>query len=304
MDKEILKNKLKKASLKLKNSKFLKILVLSGILLSHGKLNSDLIAEEKDSSFTEMIANDAENTGIIIECKDSDECLARYLKKIIKDLEDDNETTQILVKSLEKYNIVFEIGEESEYYNGSYIVGKNKIIIPCNIIQNVYNEKNQIQISRMKQTLVHETVHMLQDKKGIFKDANQLSPLDCSIIYTLAELDAICKSYIATESNFWTTDFAFNCLNNMIPCLDSYTRQGFYLGKLTTEKNPNFTLRDIVKKFNNEGFDDYKDIDEMINITKEKIRPELMDRMIAENEEFEKSLIQNQIIASKNYEKE
>ena len=301
MDKEILRNKFKNASLKLKKSKLLKVLILSGVLLSRGKLNSDLVAEEYTTSQIETFA---ENSGITIECKDSDECFARYLKRIVYDLEDDNETTKILVKSLEKYNIVFEVGEKSDTCNGSYIIGKDRIIIPYNIIEEVYNEKSPIQILRLKRTIAHETTHMLQDKKGIFKDANELSPLDCSIAYTLAELDAICKSYIATEGNFWTTNSAFDCLNNMIPCLDSYTKQGFYMGLFTKEKNSNLALKDIIKKFNNDGFDDYENIDEIINITKEKIRPELMNEMITENEKFIKDTAQNEIIASKNYEKE
>ncbi len=301
MDKEILKNKFKNASLKLRKSRLLKIFVLSSILLSHGKLNSDLIAEEYSIPQTETFV---ENPGITIECKDSDECFARYLKKIIYDFEDDNETTKILVKSLEKYNITLEIGEKSDTCNGSYIIGKDRIIIPYNVIEEIYNERTPIQILRLKRTLAHETTHMLQDKKGIFNDASQLSPLDCSIVYTFAELDAICKSYIATEGNFWTTNSAFDCLNNMIPCLDSYTRQGFYIGKLTNIKNFNLTLEDIVEKFNNEGFEDYENINEMINITKEKIRTELMSEMLTENEKFTKEITQNEVIASKNYEKE
>ena len=296
-----IKNIFDKASLKLQKSRILKILILSGILLSRGKLTCDLIAEEKP---TTNIENFIENTGITIVCEDSDEYIAKNLRKIIYDLEDDNETCQILVKSLEKHNITFEIAEESDVYCGSYIIGQNKILIPKNIIEDVCKNKNPTEILRLKRAIAHETTHMLQDKKGIFEEAKQLSPLDCSIVYTLAEIDAICKSYIATENDFWNTNSAFNCLSNMIPTLDSYTTQGFYIGQSYNNKNDNITLENIVQKFNNNGFDDYEDINNMIYITKEKIRPELMKKLIDKNKEYIENLLQTKMIASQNFEKE
>lgn len=296
-----IKNIFDNASLKLQKSKILKIFVLSGILLSRGKLNCDLIAEEFPQT---KIENFIPNTGISIVCEDSDEHLARNLRRIIYDLEDDNEICKILVKSLEENNISLEVCEKSDLYAGSYIIGENRILIPKNTLERLYEDKNPIDVLRIKRAIAHETTHMLQDKKGIFNDAKQLSPLDCAVVYTLAEIDAICKSYIATDNNFWDTNSAFDCLSNMIPCLDSYTTQGFCIGQLYNTKNPNITLEDTVKKFNQNGFSDYANIDDMIKITKEKIQPELMEELITKNNEYLKNQVQKQIIASQNLEKD
>ena len=291
-----IKNIFDKVSLRLQKSKLLKILVFSGILISRGKLNCDLIAEELPQT---KIENIEKNTGITIVCEDADEHLARSLRRIIYDLEDDNEICNSFVKSLEENNITIEVSEESDSYAACYITGKDKILIPKNTLEKI----SPIEILRIKRAITHETTHMLQDKKGIFNDAKQLSPLDCSIVYTIAEIDAICKSQIATN-DFEDTNTAFEWMSNIIPCLGSYTTQGFYIGQSCNIKNPNITLKDIVKRFNQTGFDDYNDIDNIINITKGRIRPELMEELINENNKYFNDLSKEQMIALQNFEKE
>ncbi|MCR5506505.1 MAG: hypothetical protein K6F04_01500 [bacterium] len=291
-------NKFKNASLKLQKSRILKILVLSGILLSRGQLNSDLSAEEPH---TQPIENIIPNPEINIVCENEDKEIAQNLKNLLLDIEDDNEISKSLIKTLEENNITFEITDENDSYSGSYIIGENKIIIPKNTITNTLQNDTET-INSFKRTITHETIHMLQDKKGIFNDAKQMSPLDCSIIYTMAELDAICKSYIATD-NSWNTNSAFECFKNITSCLDIYSKQGAYIGKSNTY-NKNLSLDDVIKKFNQAGFDDYTNITEIINTIKEKIRPEIMAEIQVMNKEYlEKEKTKNIIIA-KNFEKE
>ncbi len=288
-----------KASIKIRKSKLLKIFVLSGILLSHNKFNNDLIAEEAPLA---SIETTIKNPEINISCDEKDKDTAKILKNLIYDIEDDNETSQFIIKSLEKNNTVLEIVNENSSYNGAYGIGKNKIEIPRNIINNTTKSKENL--TKFKRMIIHESTHMLQDKKGIFTDAKQLSPLDCSIIYTIAEIDAICKSYIVTSENSWNTNSAFDCFSCMISCLDSYTKQGFYIGKINNLKNSNIKIEDIVKKFNNEGFDDYNDTNKLISTVKDKINSNLMKKLISENEEYIKKAQEQKIIALTNFEKE
>ena len=110
-----------KASLKLRKSKLLKIFVLSGILLSHGKLNCDLIAEESPKN----IENITPSNEIKISCSQKDVDTAKILKNLMYDLENDNEIAQMIVKSLEDNGTVLEIIDENDSYNGAYGIGKN-----------------------------------------------------------------------------------------------------------------------------------------------------------------------------------
>lgn len=295
------KDKFKNATFKFKKSRLLKILVLSGVLLSRGKLNCDLVAEEPHNTPIENIIPDI---GINITCDDSDEYLAKKLKKVLIDFENDNEITKKLVKSLEQNNIVFEVCEKSDLYAGSYMIGEDKILIPKNNLTKIFETDDKMALLRLKRAIAHETTHMLQDKNGIFKDAKQMTPIESSIIYTIAELDAICKSYVATEYDYWTPNSAFECLNNMTPSLENYTQQGFLVGKNYDDKDPRLSLQKTVAKFNDGIFENYQNTDEIIKTIKEKIRPEFMEEMVAINDEYIKDIATKQVIALFNAEKE
>ena len=283
-----------KAIVKLRKSRILKIFILSSILLSRGKFSLDLIAQTPTPQPTESFI---QNMCISINCEETDKKLAQQLKSVLEELEYENEFSNFIIKELEQNKICFEIVKDDNKYNGAYTIGSNKISIPRNIIQDSYKPNS---LQALKRAIVHETTHMIQDKNGIFDDAQNLSPLESSFVYTFAELDAICKSYVATENDFWTVNSIFNCLCEMIPCLDSYTNQGFYASKARIDKKSGISLSNTMEKFNNKGFEKYENFDEIIQTIKRKIDPELMNKLVEENESFLQQLQENQLITSQN----
>ncbi|MBR1544734.1 MAG: hypothetical protein IJ638_02215, partial [Alphaproteobacteria bacterium] len=105
------------------------------------------------------------------------------------------------------------------------------------------------------------------------------------------------------ENNYWNTNSAFECFKNMIFCLESYTKQGLYIGKCN-DYNPTISLFNVIKKFNQTGFDDYENINSLISTIKGKIPPELMKKIQSENENYLGNIKNKDIIIAKNFEKE
>ena len=274
-----------KATKKIKNNNFIKTIIFTSLLLTNARLTPDLIAEETPSPTP--IETTIKDTEIQINCNADEKYLALQLKNIILDLNNHNDISKIIIKSLEENNTTIEISETNDISNGYYVIGSNKIYIPKNVIENTLTSKDKLSHTySLQKAIIHETIHMLQDKKGIFKDCEHLSPLDSSIVYTLSELDAICKSYIVMDTGVWDTNLIFECLKDMIPCLENYTKKGLYLSQTNNNKSQDISIEKVLKKLNNKGFDDYENISKMIETAKAKISPEIMEEILIANNAY------------------
>ncbi len=274
----------KKATKHLKNSHFLKSIILSMLILSNAKLTPDLIAEDFSSS---SIKNTKETNSIEIECNEETKFLAKNLKTIINDLQDDNNLCKTIVSSLENNNIIIKITEPDKYCNGYYIIGKDTIYIPQNNIPSKINNENKFEIDNLKKTIIHETIHMLQDKNGIFKDCENLTPMDNCIINALVEIDAICKSYIIQDpQNYTSSDEMFFIMSNIISCLDTEIKIALNKSKKQTPILPTKQINTVINKLNFNGIENYKDINTIINTIKENITPNLMQEIQEYNNNY------------------
>ena len=275
----------KSATLKLKNSRFLKSLILSSLLLSNAKLTPDLIAEEAKP--TPKIETIIDNPTIQIQCEKETENLAKNLKTIINDLENDNPLCYMIVSELEKNNITIQITEPDEYTNGYYIIGSKTIYIPQNQIPTNLNKESKYEQNSLKRTIIHETIHMLQDINGIFEDCKKLSPMDSCIMSVLVELDAICKSFTIQNPDEWkTSDEMFYTMKNIIPCLDNEIKNALNKSKRQIPTLPTITIDSVIQKLNIPGMDQYKDISGIIETIKQNITPELMNEIILEDTKY------------------
>lgn len=275
----------KSATLKLKNSHFLKSLILSSLLLSNAKLTPDLIAEEAKP--TPKIETIIDNPTIQIQCEKETENLAKNLKTIINDLENDNPLCYMIVSELEKNNITIQITEPDEYTNGYYIIGSKTIYIPQNQIPTNLNKESKYEQNSLKRTIIHETIHMLQDINGIFEDCKKLSPMDSCIMSVLVELDAICKSFTIQNPDEWkTSDEMFYTMKNIIPCLDNEIKNALNKSKRQIPTLPTITIDSVIQKLNIPGMDQYKDISGIIETIKQNITPELMNEIILEDTKY------------------
>lgn len=275
----------KSATLKLKNSRFLKSLILSSLLLSNAKLTPDLIAEEAKP--TPKIETIIDNPTIQIQCEKETENLAKNLKTIINDLENDNPLCYMIVSELEKNNITIQITEPDEYTNGYYIIGSKTIYIPQNQIPTNLNKESKYEQNSLKRTIIHETIHMLQDINGIFEDCKKLSPMDSCIMSVLVELDAICKSFTIQNPDEWkTSDEMFYTMKNIIPCLDNEIKNALNKSKRQIPTLPTITIDSVIQKLNIAGMDQYKDISGIIETIKQNITPEIMNEIILEDTKY------------------
>lgn len=275
----------KSATLKLKNSRFLKSLILSSLLLSNAKLTPDLIAEEAKP--TPKIETIIDNPTIQIQCEKETENLAKNLKTIINDLENDNPLCYMIVSELEKNNITIQITEPDEYTNGYYIIGSKTIYIPQNQIPTNLNKESKYEQNSLKRTIIHETIHMLQDINGIFEDCKKLSPMDSCIMSVLVELDAICKSFTIQNPDEWkTSDEMFYTMKNIIPCLDNEIKNALNKSKRQIPTLPTITIDSVIQKLNIPGMDQYKDISGIIETIKQNITPEIMNEIILEDTKY------------------
>lgn len=275
----------KSATLKLKNSRFLKVFILSNLLLTNAKLTPDIIAEEAKT--TPKIETTIDNPTIQIECEEETKLLAQNLKTIINDLEDDNYLCQMIVSELEKNNINIKITKPDEYTNGYYIIGGNTIYIPQNNIPEILDEDSKYEQKSLKKTIIHETIHMLQDNKGIFKDYEKLSPMDACIMSVLVELDAICKSFIIQNPDEWkSSDEIFYTMKNIIPCLETDIKITLNKSKRLIPTLPSISIDSVIKKLNITGIDEYKDIESIIKTIKENIPQELMNEIILQDTKY------------------
>ncbi len=275
----------KSATLKLKNSRFLKSLILSSLLLSNAKLTPDLIAEEAKP--TPKIETIIDNPTIQIQCEKETENLAKNLKTIINDLENDNPLCYMIVSELEKNNITIQITEPDEYTNGYYIIGSKTIYIPKNQIPTNLNKESKYEQNSLKRTIIHETIHMLQDINGIFEDCKKLSPMDSCIMSVLVELDAICKSFTIQNPDEWkTSDEMFYTMKNIIPCLDNEIKNALNKSKRQIPTLPTITIDSVIQKLNIAGMDQYKDISGIIETIKQNITPEIMNEIILEDTKY------------------
>ena len=275
----------KSATLKLKNSRFLKSLILSSLLLSNAKLTPDLIAEEAKP--TPKIETIIDNPTIQIQCEKETENLAKNLKTIINDLENDNPLCYMIVSELEKNNITIQITEPDEYTNGYYIIGSKTIYIPQNQIPTNLNKESKYEQNSLKRTIIHETIHMLQDINGIFEDCKKLSPMDSCIMSVLVELDAICKSFTIQNPDEWkTSDEMFYTMKNIIPCLDNEIKNALNKSKRQIPTLPTITIDSVIQKLNIAGMDQYKDISGIIETIKQNITPELMNEITLQDTRY------------------
>ena len=246
-------------------------LILSSLLLSNAKLTPDLIAEEAKP--TPKIETIIDNPTIQIQCEKETENLAKNLKTIINDLENDNPLCYMIVSELEKNNITIQITEPDEYTNGYYIIGSKTIYIPQNQIPTNLNKESKYEQNSLKRTIIHETIHMLQDINGIFEDCKKLS--------------AICKSFTIQNPDEWkTSDEMFYTMKNIIPCLDNEIKNALNKSKRQIPTLPTITIDSVIQKLNIAGMDQYKDISGIIETIKQNITPELMNEITLQDTRY------------------
>lgn len=291
-------NIFKSATQKLKNNRFLRAIILSTLLISNTKLSPDLVAQEQaTTATTSFLPIQKENAEIQIVCDEMDKPLAEQLKNIIWELQDTNTLSYNIIAELGKSGTIIEITRESDKNNGVYLIGKNKISIPKNTISNNPDEKKSI-----KKTLIHETIHMIQDKNKIFDDCRGLSPSEYCTVFTLAELDATCKSYIVEEPEYWNTNSIFECLSDLIPCYESYTKKALVLSQIQGHTTPT-DIKKVIEKFNIKGFDKYESTEKLIDTVKSKISPDLMKEIISADNEYNNKN-KSEILLTQNTQKE
>ena len=193
----------------------------------------------------------------------------------------------MIVSELEKNNITIQITEPDEYTNGYYIIGSKTIYIPQNQIPTNLNKESKYEQNSLKRTIIHETIHMLQDINGIFEDCKKLSPMDSCIMSVLVELDAICKSFTIQNPDEWkTSDEMFYTMKNIIPCLDNEIKNALNKSKRQIPTLPTITIDSVIQKLNIAGMDQYKDISVIIETIKQNITPELMNEITLQDTRY------------------
>ncbi len=270
------KDKFENAVNKIKNSKFIKILILSSLLLTNKEFSVDLVAQKtpEPTNFNNVIRN----TGIEIISKQSELNDVKILSDLIVDLKDDNHITDFVISFLAENGTHFKLIDNEAGSYGQYITGENIIEI----------DKNKMnKTGGTKDTIIHEGIHVLQDKSGITNDIYNLKPIDSIILLSLIELDAMIKSAQSFNPNL-DLDKLLEKMTLSPIYFEHYINYGIQINTARINggyvTNPTTTLENSLKKLNLQGWDDkYSNLNNLIK----KIKQVIPEKQIKEMENLE-----------------
>ena len=282
----------------LRKKKFLQTFIFSSLLLSQAKFPIDLIAEESKNS-KETITKENPSKELQIQCKDdADLELASYIRETIWKYELANKATANLFQKMENAGVIIKIIDESDRINGCYIIGQKEIRIPRNAITKAINGE----ISLID-TLRHEGIHFLQDEYGIFNDCKKLSPKNACIVEIMVEIDAYVKSAVMENPKIRDINSSFDCLVNLTPFFFNKALYNSKNDKILNSKEK-INLYDVMSKFNMPEFDNYNDINHVINLITQNFDEEMKNKIAIAEEEYNEKFINSLTIQNDNTSKE
>lgn len=234
----------KTATLKLKKNKILQSLILSSLIIS----NAPLIAENIETQTPQAIEN--ENLyELNITCDKEYIEEAKQLKSQLDKLQLQNEYTEYIISELAKNNTQIKITK----INGSNFYYDNTIYINSDKIKEATTDYRKKSVN---ETVIHEAIHMLQNKNNIMDDIEKLPPKEAVCLYLYTELEAFTKSYIACDDYYKTdTETKANSLLKSITdivayAMDNYIEKAIYLNTDKEYNTQSPTVKNILEKFN------------------------------------------------------
>ena len=270
----------KAATLKLKKNKIIQSLILSSLILS----NAPLVAENMETQ-TPPTIEDINLYELNITCDEEYVEEAKQLKSQLDELQLQNEYGEYIISELAKNNTNIKVTKTSGsnfYYNNTLYINSEKI----KEATSDYKKKS------VNESVMHEAVHMLQNKDNIMDDIEKLPPKEAVCLYLYAELDAFVKSYVACNDYYKTnTEERANSslesiLNIVSYAMSSYIEKSIYLN---TDKEYNInspTVKSILEKFNSMGNLPKLDIDNIVNDVYEKIPDDYKAQIQRINNEY------------------
>ncbi|MBD5405683.1 hypothetical protein HDR59_04005 [bacterium] len=270
----------KTATLKLKKNKIIQSLILSSLIIS----NAPLIAENIETQTPQTIENETLYE-LNITCDKEYIEEAKQLKSQLDELQLQNEYGEYIIGELAKNNTNIKITKT----NGSNFYFDNTIYINSEKIKDATTDYRKRAVN---ESVIHEAVHMLQNKDNIMRDIEKLPPKEAVCLYLYAELDSFIKSYLTCDDYYKTdTETKINSLlkslsNIVSSSMDNYIEKAIYLNTDKEYNTNSPTVKSILEKFNSMGNLPKLDIDNIVNDIYEKIPDDYKAQIQIINNEY------------------
>lgn len=278
------------ANQKLKKNKIIQAIILSSLIAN----NTPLIAENINSNQPETI-EDTMSPELNITCTEEYIEEANKLKSMLDELQLQNKYSEYIISELAKNNTQIKIVKT----NGSNLYYDNTIYING---EKIKSAKSTYEKQSIKESVMHESIHMLQNKLNIMDDISKLPPKEAICLYLFSELDATVKAYVACDKYYETdteerVNSSLTAISNIVSyAMKTYIEKAIYLN---TEKEYTInasTTKNILEKFNSMGNLPKLNLDNIVDDIYKKIPDDYKERIqTLNNEYFEKGItLQNQ----------
>ncbi|MGN0929422.1 MAG: hypothetical protein ACI4N3_02150 [Alphaproteobacteria bacterium] len=268
------------ANQKLKKNKIIQAIILSTLITN----NAPLIAENINSTQSETI-EDTIPQELNITCTEEYIEEANTLKSMLDELQLQNKYSEYIISELAKNNTQIKIVKT----NGSNLYYDNTIYINGDKIKSA---KTAFEKKSVKESVIHESIHMLQNKSNIMDDILTLPPKEAICLYLYAELDATVKAYIACDKYYETdteekANSSLNAISNIVSyAMNSYIEKAIYLNTEKDYKTNTTTTKSILEKFNSMGNLPKLNLDNIVDDIYKKIPDNYKEQINSLNNEY------------------
>lgn len=270
----------KTATEKLKKNHILQALILSTLIVNNAPLSATNSQSTEPTSIEDTISPD-----LIIDCPEEYLAEAEKLKSLLYELQTQSKYGEYIISQLAENKTVIKLAKT----DGSNMYYNNKIYLNVDKVKNAQSDYAKRSV---KDSIVHEAVHMLQNKLGIMQKIQDLSPKEAICMYLFTEFDSTIKAYLSTDSYYETdTTRKLNSTLNAITNVISYAMNSYIEQAISMYANrpyiPNHTpANEIMNMFNSMGVFPQLDLDNMLNVIYEKIPDNYKEKINAADEKY------------------